>query len=178
MSTIGFVGLGALGAPIAGRLLEGNTVYGTARTRARAKPLIEQGMHWRATPREVAAAADIVFSMVAGDTALRAVTSGWNGILAGLRPGSVYVDLSAVSPEAGRKVARRVEALRATMIDAPIVSGGIPAARAGTLSMMAGGPEEGFRTALPLLSQIGTVTHVGGNGEGLLLLAGTRSKVG
>ena len=89
MSTVGFVGLGSMGAPIAGRLLPGNTVYGTNRTRAKADELIKQGLIWRDTPREVAAAAQVVFSMVTDDTALAAITDGPDGILGGLRPGSV-----------------------------------------------------------------------------------------
>jgi len=74
MITIGFIGLGAMGAPLAGRLLDGNRVYGTNRTRAKATALIEQGLIWRNTPREVAAASDVVFSMVTDDTALAAIT--------------------------------------------------------------------------------------------------------
>jgi 3-hydroxyisobutyrate dehydrogenase-like beta-hydroxyacid dehydrogenase len=169
MTTIGFVGLGSMGAPIAGRLLQGNTVYGTNRTRAKASALIGQGLIWRDTPREVAEASQVIFSMVTDDAALRAVTSGWNGILAGLRPGTLYVDMSTVSPQASREVARRVQALGAAMLDAP-VSGSVPAAEIGTLTIMAGGPAPAFRAAAPLLRHLGSsVTHVGGNGQGLLL---------
>jgi 3-hydroxyisobutyrate dehydrogenase-like beta-hydroxyacid dehydrogenase len=169
MTTIGFVGLGPMGAPIAGRLLQGNTVYGTNRTRAKASALIGQGLIWRDTPREVAEASQVIFSMVTDDAALRAVTSGWNGILAGLRPGTLYVDMSTVSPQASREVARRVQALGAAMLDAP-VSGSVPAAEIGTLTIMAGGPAPAFRAAAPLLPHlVSSVTHVGGNGQGLLL---------
>ncbi len=168
MTTIGFVGLGAMGGALAG-LLKGNQVYGTNRTRAKASALVEQGLIWRDTPREVAASAPVVFSMVTDDAALAAVTSGPDGILAGLRPGSVYVDMSTVSPQASRELAGRVHATGASMIDAP-VSGSVPAAREGTLSIMAGGPEAAFLTVAPLLRQLGrAVTHVGGNGQGLLL---------
>src|SRR5580692_6673596 len=169
MTTIGFVGLGAMGGALAGRLLQGNQVYGTNRTRARASALVEQGLIWRDTPREVAASAPVVFSMVTDDAALAAVTSGSDGILAGLRPDSVYIDMSTVSPQASRELAGRVHAAGASMIDAP-VSGSVPAAREGTLSIMAGGPEASFLAVAPLLGQLGrTVTHVGGNGQGLLL---------
>jgi 3-hydroxyisobutyrate dehydrogenase-like beta-hydroxyacid dehydrogenase len=169
MQRIGFVGLGSMGAPLAGRLLPGNQVFGTNRTRARASALIGQGLIWRDTPREVAAAAQVVFSMVTDDTALAAVTSGPDGILAGLRPGTVYVDMSTVSPQASRELASRVHEAGATMIDAP-VSGSVPAAQAGTLSIMAGGPEAAFEAVAPLLGRLGSsVTHVGGNGQGLLL---------
>jgi 3-hydroxyisobutyrate dehydrogenase-like beta-hydroxyacid dehydrogenase len=169
MIRIGFVGLGAMGAPLAGRLLPGNEVQGTNRTKAKAKALIEQGMIWRDTPREAAVAADVVFSMVTDDAALAAITSGPDGILAGLWPGSIYVDMSTVSPQASRELAKRVHRAGATMIDAP-VSGSVPAAENGTLSIMAGGPAEAFGKVAPLLRRLGSsVTHVGGNGQGLLL---------
>jgi 3-hydroxyisobutyrate dehydrogenase-like beta-hydroxyacid dehydrogenase len=169
MIKIGFVGLGSMGAPLAGRLLPGNQVQGTNRTKAKASALIEQGLIWRDTPREAAAGADVVFSMVTDDAALAAITSGPDGILAGLWPGAVYVDMSTVSPQASRELARRVHWAGGAMIDAP-VSGSVPAAESGTLTIMAGGPEEAFSKAAPLLQRLGSnITHVGGNGQGLLL---------
>jgi 3-hydroxyisobutyrate dehydrogenase-like beta-hydroxyacid dehydrogenase len=169
MSKVGFVGLGSMGAPIAGRLLQGNIVYGTNRTRAKASTLIEQGLIWRDTPREVAAAVQVVFSMVTDDAALAAITDGPDGILAGLRPGSVYVDMSTVSPQASRELATRVRSTGASMIDAP-VSGSVPAAETGTLAIMVGGPEAAFQAVEPLLQQLGrSITHAGPNGQGLLL---------
>jgi len=169
MKKIGFVGLGSMGAPLAGRLLPGNQVQGTNRTKAKASALIEQGLIWRDTPREAAAGAEVVFSMVTDDAALAAITSGPDGILAGLWPGAIYVDMSTVSPQASRELARRVHWAGATMIDAP-VSGSVPAAETGTLAIMAGGPDGAFQQVLPLLRRLGSsVTHVGGNGQGLLL---------
>jgi 3-hydroxyisobutyrate dehydrogenase-like beta-hydroxyacid dehydrogenase len=169
MTTIGFAGLGSMGAPLAGRLLQGNQVYGTNRTRARAGALIKQGLIWRDTPREVAAGAQVVFSMVTDDAALAAITSGPDGILAGLRPGAVYVEMSTVSPQASRELAGLVRQAGATMIDAP-VSGSVPSAETGTLAIMVGGPEAAFQAVAPLLRRLGSsITHVGGNGQGLLL---------
>jgi 3-hydroxyisobutyrate dehydrogenase-like beta-hydroxyacid dehydrogenase len=169
MRMIGFIGLGSMGAELAGRLLDGNQVYGTNRTKAKASALIERGLIWRDTPREVAAAADVVFSMVTDDAALAAITSGPDGILAGLRPGTVYADMSTVSPRVSRELARTVRSAGASMLDAP-VSGSVPAAHDGTLTIMAGGPERAFRAAEPLLRQLGrTVTRVGANGQGLTL---------
>jgi len=166
---IGFVGLGSMGAALAGRLLYRNRVFGTNRTRSKAGALIERGLIWRDTPREVAAAADVVFSMVADDAALAAVSSGPDGILAGLRPGALYIEMSTVSPGASRELARRVGSAGATMVDAP-VTGGVSAAESGRLAIMVGGTEAGFRAAEALLLRLGsTVTHVGGNGQGLLL---------
>jgi 3-hydroxyisobutyrate dehydrogenase-like beta-hydroxyacid dehydrogenase len=170
MSTIGFVGLGAMGSRIAGRLLDaGNELYGNNRTKAKAQPLIERGLIWRGTPREVAAAADVVFSMVTDDAALETVTSGPDGILAGLQEGKVYVDMSTVSPRASRNVADQVRSTGAQMLDAP-VSGSIPQAESGTLAIMVGGDEQAFRKVEPLLQELGqAVTHVGENGQGLVL---------
>jgi 3-hydroxyisobutyrate dehydrogenase-like beta-hydroxyacid dehydrogenase len=107
--------------------------------------------------------------MVTDDAALAAVTSGPDGILAGLRPGSVYVDMSTVSPQASRELAVRVQRAGAAMIDAP-VSGSIPAAGNGTLAIMVGGPAAAFQAVAPLLRRLGSsITHVGGNGQGLVL---------
>ena len=170
MTVIGFVGLGAMGAGMAGRLLAmpGSEVHGTNRTRPKAEALIAQGLWWHDSPREVAASSDVVLSMVTDDAALSAIADGPDGILAGLRPGSLYIDMSTVSPQVSRELAARVSAAGAAMVDAP-VSGSVPAARDGGLTIMAGGTAEGFKAAGPVLSQLGKVTHVGSNGHGLLL---------
>jgi 3-hydroxyisobutyrate dehydrogenase-like beta-hydroxyacid dehydrogenase len=170
MNTIGFIGLGAMGGRIAGRLLDsGRQVYGTNRTKSKAQALIDRGLQWRETPREVADAADVIFSMVTDDAALQAVTSGVDGILAGLEAGMIYVDMSTVSPQASRELADRVDALGAQMLDAP-VSGSIPQVESGTLAIMVGGDEQAFAAVEPLLHELGqTVTHIGPNGQGLVL---------
>jgi 3-hydroxyisobutyrate dehydrogenase-like beta-hydroxyacid dehydrogenase len=170
MSTVGFVGLGAMGSRIAGRLLDSShQVYGTNRTESKAQPLIDRGLRWGATPREVAAAAEVTFSMVTDDAALEAITAGPDGILAGLAPGKVYVDMSTVSPRASRQVAARVDAVGAQMLDAP-VSGSIPQAESGTLAIFVGGSDEAFAAVQPLLRELGqAITHVGTNGQGLLV---------
>lgn len=119
--------------------------------------------------REVAAAAEVTFTMVTDDEALAAISSGPDGILAGLGTGKVYVDMSTVSPRASRELAEQVRALGAQMLDAP-VSGSIPQAESGTLAIMVGGDPEAFAAVEPLLRELGqTVTHVGTNGQGLLL---------
>lgn len=169
MTKIGFIGLGAMGSRIAGRLLNDHEVYGTNRTRAKAVQLIEQGMAWRDTPREVAAEAELLFSMVTDDTALEAITDGPDGILAGIKPGQVYVDMSTVSPRASRDTAGRARTLGASMLDAP-VSGSVTAAEEGSLAIMVGGPEDAFRSVESLLHTLGhNVTYVGANGQGLML---------
>src|SRR5689334_20081793 len=167
---IGFVGLGAMGSRIAGRLLDaGHPVFATNRTAAKAHPLVERGLAWEDTPREVAASTDVVLSMVTDDAALEAIATGPRGLLAGLGAGQVYVDMSTVSPPASRRLAERVRATGAHMLDAP-VSGSVPQAESGTLAIMVGGEQEAFAAVEPLLRELGrTVTHVGGNGQGLVL---------
>ena len=170
MSTLGFVGLGAMGTSITGRLLsQGHAVYGTNRTRSKAEPLIEAGLLWRDSPKEVAQAADVVFSMVTDDAALDTLTAGPGGILAGLTAGKVYIDMSTVSPQLSRELAERVGARGALMLAAP-VSGSVPAAKAGTLAIIVGGHAKAFEQAEPILAGLGsTVTFVGGNDQALLL---------
>ena len=169
MTTIGFVGLGAMGSRMAGRFLTaGHPVYGTNRTVSKAAALIERGLVWRDTPREVAEAAEVTFSMVLDDAALEAVASGPDGILAGLAPGKLYVEMSTVSPEASREVAERVRQLGASMLDAP-VSGSLPLADAGSLTIMVGGEVAAFTRVEPLLRELGTPTRIGENGHGLVL---------
>jgi 3-hydroxyisobutyrate dehydrogenase-like beta-hydroxyacid dehydrogenase len=159
-----------MGSRIAGRLLDaGNELYGTNRTKSKAQPLLDRGMKWCESPREVAAAADIVFSMVTDDAALGAITSGPDGILAGLRDGKVYVDMSTVSPRVSRELAEQVSSLGAQMLDSP-VSGSIPQAESGTLAIFVGGDADAFAVVEPLLHELGqAVTRVGANGQGLLI---------
>lgn len=170
MTTLGFVGLGAMGSRVTGRLLDaGHELYGTDRTKSNVQPLIDRGLVWRETPREVAAAAEVVFSMVTDDAAVHAITSGPDGILAGLEHGKVYIDMSTISPRTSREVAEQVRSAGAEMLDAP-VSGSIPQAESGTLAIMVGGDEQAFRQVEPLLEALGqTVTHIGDNGQGLVL---------
>ena len=170
LSRVGFVGLGAMGSRLAGRLLDaGHRVYATNRTPTKAEALIERGLLWRATPRDVAASTDVIFSMVSDDDALQAVTTGPDGIFAALAPGKVYVDMSTVSPRTSARLAEQARTGGAKMLDAP-VSGSVPQAEAGTLAIMVGGEADAFRQVEPLLRELGqTVTHVGANGQGLSL---------
>jgi 3-hydroxyisobutyrate dehydrogenase-like beta-hydroxyacid dehydrogenase len=170
MTTVGFVGLGAMGSRVAGRLLDaGHPVYGTNRTQAKAAPLVERGLVWRDTPREVAEAASVVFSMVTDDAGLEAVASGPDGMLADLSAGKIWVDMSTVSPGASASLAERVRALGATMLDAP-VSGSVREAEGGTLTIMVGGDEAAFAAVEPVLRELGSVVrHIGPNGQGLRL---------
>jgi 3-hydroxyisobutyrate dehydrogenase-like beta-hydroxyacid dehydrogenase len=170
MTTIGFVGLGTMGSRIAGRLIDtGHTVHGYNRTPERAAALVDRGLIMHGSPREVAAAADVVFSMVTDGNALEAITAGPGGILAGLKPRQVYVDMSTVAPDTSRALARHVHELGAAMLDAP-VSGSAPAAEQGTLAIMVGGDRAAYERVAPLLHEIGaTVTYVGRNGAALVM---------
>jgi 3-hydroxyisobutyrate dehydrogenase-like beta-hydroxyacid dehydrogenase len=165
MAHLGFIGLGVMGSRMVKRLLDaGHTVTGYNRTRSKAQWLLDLGMQWGETPAEVAQAVDVVFSMVAHTAALQAVTGGANGVLAGLRPGAIFVDMSTVSPTVSRTLAAQVAAKGAQMLDAP-VSGSVITLEEGRLSLMVGGDRGAFERVLPILQDIGPkVTYVGVNG--------------
>src|ERR1019366_6775610 len=121
MANLGFVGLGVMGSQMVSRLLDkGHTVVGFNRTKSKAQWLIEKGMRWANSPREVAAAADITLSMVTNRNALHAILDGPEGILAGLKAGKTLIDISTVSPEVSRHAAERVRETGADMVDAPV----------------------------------------------------------
>jgi 3-hydroxyisobutyrate dehydrogenase-like beta-hydroxyacid dehydrogenase len=165
MAHLGFIGLGVMGSRMVKRLLDaGHTVTGYNRTRSKAQWLLELGMRWGETPAAVAQAADIVFSMVANTAALQAITGGADGVLAGLLPGAVFVDMSTVSPTVSRTLAVQVAALGAQMLDAP-VSGSVITLEEGSLSLIVGGDRGAYERVVPILQDIGPkVTYVGANG--------------
>jgi len=170
VAKLGFVGLGVMGGGITKRLLAaGHDVVGYNRTREKAHWLVDLGLRLEDTPRQVAEHADVVFSMVTNTTALEAITDGPNGILAGLRPGKIYVDSTTGTPEGSRALAERVAETGAVMLDAP-VSGSVSTLEEGKLSIMVGGDEEAFAQVEPILRDIGpTVTRIGKNGQALLM---------
>ena len=166
MANLGFVGLGLMGSRIVRRLLAaGHQVSGYNRTRAKAESLIQAGMQWKDTPQEVARAADITLSMVTDTRALSSITDAADGILAGLSPGKIYVDMSTVSPRLTRELAGRVAAMGAQMLEAP-VSGSLPAAESGTLIIYIGGSAEALEKVRPVFEQLSQkIIHVGENGQ-------------
>jgi 3-hydroxyisobutyrate dehydrogenase-like beta-hydroxyacid dehydrogenase len=170
MANLGFIGLGTMGGPMVKRLLDaGHTMTGYNRTRSRGEWLIDLGMRWGETPRAVAEAADVTLTMLANTEALQAVTSGPNGLLEGLRPGSIYIDMSTVGPAASQELAARVADRGAQMLDAP-VSGSVVTLEAGQLSIMVGGERETFEKTRPILQDIGpTVNYVGRNGLAVMM---------
>jgi 3-hydroxyisobutyrate dehydrogenase len=165
VENLGFVGLGVMGSRMVKRLLvAGHAVTGYNRTKPKAQWLLDSGMKWADTPRAVAEKTDIVFSMVANTTALRAVTGGQDGIVTGLGTGKIYVDMSTVSPAAIRELAQQVEARGARMLDAP-VSGSVSTLEEGKLSFMVAGDQQALARVDPILKDIGPkVTYVGSSG--------------
>lgn len=179
MSKLGFVGLGAMGSRITKRLLgKGHEVSGyDIFPPAKAKDLIDQGMWWAASGREVAEAADVTFVMVTNTAALQSAADGPNGVLAGLSAGKLLIDMSTVSPAASRALAARVREKGAEMVDAP-VSGSVTLVEQGKLSVMVGGTRAAFERAKPLLEDIGQkVTYVGENGLGLAMKIATNISI-
>jgi len=168
VANLGFIGLGSMGSRIAKRLLvAGHRVSGYNRTRTKAESLIQAGMQWKDSPREVAQAADITLSMVRDSAALSSVADGPDGILAGLSAGKIYIDMSTVSPSLTRDLAGRVAAAGAKMLDAP-VSGSIPAVEAGTLVIYVGGSEDALEKARPVFEALSQkIIHVGENGQAI-----------
>jgi 3-hydroxyisobutyrate dehydrogenase-like beta-hydroxyacid dehydrogenase len=167
---IGFVGLGIMGSRIARRLLEaGYRVSGYNRTRSKAENLVAAGLHWCDTPRQVAEAADITFSMVSDTAALSSVTGGPNGILAGLSAGKVYVDMSTVSPRLIRDLAAQALASGAQMLEAPM-SGSVSAVEGGTLAFFVGGEASVLEKVRPILERLGQkILLIGPNGQGVTM---------
>jgi 3-hydroxyisobutyrate dehydrogenase-like beta-hydroxyacid dehydrogenase len=162
MTTLGFVGLGTMGGRMAKRLLDaGRRVVGYNRTAAKAQALVAAGLTLEKSPRAVAEASDAVFSMVTDSAALRAIGFGPEGVIAGLRPGAVWAEMSTVGPEVTRELGDAAAARGAALIDAP-VSGSAVTLDAGQLSFMVGGDPAALEKVREHLLAIGpTITHVG-----------------
>jgi len=162
---IGFVGLGAMGAGIVPRLMAaGHTVTGWNRSQDKAEPLIKSGMRWADSPRAAANGAEIVFSIVTDAAAVQAVALGDDGIIAGLRPGGIYIDMSTIAPDASRAVSAVFAKQGLAMLDAPI-SGSPVTLKQGNASLMVAGDKAAFERVEPVLRAIGPkVTYIGASG--------------
>jgi 3-hydroxyisobutyrate dehydrogenase-like beta-hydroxyacid dehydrogenase len=162
---LGFIGLGAMGAGIVPRLLAaGHSVTGFNRTREKAAPLLTAGMHLAETPRATAAASEVVFTIVTDAAAVRAVALGENGIIAGLGPGGIYIDMSTIAPEVSRAVSAEFTQRGLIMLDAPISGSPVTLAQ-GNASLMVGGDAAAFTRVEPVLRAIGPkVTYIGASG--------------
>jgi 2-hydroxy-3-oxopropionate reductase len=161
---LGFIGLGIMGAPMAGHLLAaGHELYVHTR---RQVPEALSGATACASGREVAQKAEVIFTMVPDTPDVEAVLFGEAGVAAGLSKGKTVVDMSSISPIETKAFAQRINALGCDYLDAP-VSGGEVGAKAGSLTIMVGGPEGAFERVLPLFQLMGkNITRVGGNGDG------------
>jgi 3-hydroxyisobutyrate dehydrogenase-like beta-hydroxyacid dehydrogenase len=179
--TIGFLGLGTMGAAMAANLVRGGfTVIGWNRSADRAPELESMGVKRGATPAEVARTVDAVVICVSDTPDVEAVAFGPDGLASGLRPGQLVIDCSSISPSATRDFATRAAAAGAGWVDAP-VSGGSEGAQKGTLTIFCGGEADDVERARPILAAMGrTITHVGPSGAGQavkavnqVILAGT-----
>jgi 2-hydroxy-3-oxopropionate reductase len=169
---VGFVGLGIMGAFMAGNLLEaGHELVVHNRTRTKAERLAQRGARVAASPREVAEGSDVIITMLPGPPQVEEVVAGEGGLLEGASEGSLIIDMSTSSPILAQELARAARNKAVGMLDAP-VSGGDVGARDGTLSIMVGGEENDFERARPLFRVMGeTVVHVGGTGAGQVVKA-------
>jgi len=165
--SIGFIGLGIMGQPMCLNLRKAGfplTVYN--RTRQRMEPVLVAGATPADSPAQVAERSTIVITMVTDTADVEQVLFGDQGAVPGLKPGSVVIDMSTISPSATRRMAEKIKAHGSDMLDAP-VSGGDVGAKAGTLAIMAGGDETVLERCRPVLAAMGkTITHVGGHGMG------------
>ena len=164
---VGWIGTGVMGLSMCGHVLDaGYSVTVHNRTRSRAEPLLEKGAAWADTPAAVAAASDVVCSIVGYPADVREVVLGEHGALGGASQGSVLVDLTTSEPSLAVEISERAAEKGVVSIDAP-VSGGDVGARNATLSIMVGGSEEAVERVTPLLEVMGkTIVRQGGPGAG------------
>ena len=162
---LGFIGLGIMGAPMAGHLAAaGHPLF--VHTRSKVPAELASRATVLASPKAVAEHADVVFTMLPDTPDVEAVLFGANGVAAGLAAGKTVVDMSSIAPMATKDFARRINELGCDYLDAP-VSGGEVGARAASLTIMVGGPQAAFDRIRPLLERMGkNITLVGGNGDG------------
>ncbi|MES2972704.1 MAG: 2-hydroxy-3-oxopropionate reductase [Pseudomonadota bacterium] len=163
---LGFIGLGIMGAPMAGHLIKGGHTL-SVNTRSKvAQELVDAGATVAASPREVAQQADIIFLMLPDTPDVGKVLFGENGVAEGLSKGKTVVDMSSISPMETKEYAKKINALGCDYLDAP-VSGGEVGAKAASLTIMVGATDAGFAKVKPLFELMGkNITHVGANGDG------------
>ena len=172
MERIGFIGLGAMGKPMARNLMKaGYALNLLTRTRAKVEDLIAAGGAWYGTPKEIAQNSDVVITMLPDTPDVVQVVAGKDGVLEAARPGMLIIDMSTISPVATRQLARDAQARGCDFLDAPVSGGDIGAANA-TLTIMVGGTEKAFQRALPIFQALGkTITHMGDAGAGQITKA-------
>jgi len=176
---VGFIGLGIMGRPMALNVLKsGHAVTVWARRAESMQPLLDAGAAGAGSPTEVAAAVDIVISMVADAPDVREVMLGERGVGKGAKPGLIAIDMSTILPAAARKIALDLNALGVDFLDAP-VSGGEVGAIAGSLSIMVGGSLAAFEKARPVFENMGkNIVHIGDSGAGQVAKAANQIMTG
>ncbi len=164
---IGFIGLGIMGEPMCRNLMKaGYACTVNTRTKARAEKLLSEGAVWSESPRDTASRSDVIITIVTDTPDVEKVVLGENGIIEGIKPGSVVIDMSTISPSATRNMAAALKDRGADMLDAP-VSGGDTGAIAGTLSIMVGGKQAAFGRCLPIFEAMGkSINLIGDHGAG------------
>lgn len=164
---LGFIGLGAMGRPMATNLVKnGYDVVVSDVVKEAVEALVKEGAKAATSQSELAAQADIVFTSLPNAAILNAVMGGANGVIANIREGSIIVDLSSVAPQTTKVLAAQAEKRGVGYVDAP-VSGGVGGAANGTLTIMVGADDETFNKIKPVLDVIGKkIFHVGGTGTG------------
>jgi 3-hydroxyisobutyrate dehydrogenase len=179
LQPVGFVGLGIMGRPMAENLIRaGHPLVVFNRTKARADALVALGARAAASPAEVARAAPIVIVMVTDSPDVEEVVAGPGGIIEGVRPGSIVVDMSTIAPATERRLAARLRERGADLVDAP-VSGGDVGARNATLAIMMGGEPASVARVQPVLTRLGrSLTHCGPVGSGQLAKLSNQILVG
>ena len=164
---IGFIGLGIMGMPMARNLIKAGFVVSVYnRTSSKAEKMVREGAMKFDSPRELARKNSVIITMVSDTPDVESVILGENGVIEGIQPDSVVIDMSTISPRATRIIAKRLEEKKAHMLDAP-VSGGEQGAIAGTLSIMVGGDANILARCHPIFEAMGkNIIHVGANGMG------------
>lgn len=165
--TVGFIGLGIMGRGMARNLrAAGFPLYVYNRTAARMTEIADSGAIATSSPADLASRCDIVITCVSDTPDVIAVIEGPDGVIAGMRPGTLVIDMSTISPQATTELATKISARGGSLLDAPI-SGGSEGAAKGTLSIMVGGTATDFERALPVFQSMGkNIVHVGAQGAG------------
>lgn len=166
-TTIGWIGTGVMGSPMCLHLIKKHyKAIVNNRTKRKAKQLIDNGAKWAQSPKAVAENADVIFTIVGFPRDVRQVYLGKDGIIEGLKKGSVLVDMTTTEPSLAEEIYEEARRKGASSVDAP-VSGGDIGAQAGTLSIMVGGDKDAVNTVMPLLKFMGdNIVHQGGAGKG------------
>jgi 2-hydroxy-3-oxopropionate reductase len=177
--TIGFIGLGIMGKPMARNLMKaGYSLVVHSRSRPPVDELAKDGAAVAANPQEVAARAQVVITMLPDSPDVEQVYTGESGVFAGAKPGGLPIDMSTISPVVSRRLASEAQNRRLDMLDAP-VSGGEAGAIAATLSIMIGGKASAVERAMPIFRALGkNIVHVGGAGAGQVTKAANQIVVG